>query len=530
MVALKNRKVTAVGGVLALIATGCGTSDNDGIESSDRLFIEIIGGEPDLLNPQLSTSPNVRRFAHSTFETLVGINSDAEVFPLLARDWEFSDDNLEVTFRLEEGVTWHDGEPFTSSDVQFNFEEIFPLDSLGAELVERIDSIETPDDHTVTLRLSSEYGPLLENLATQFMLPEHIYESGDPLSNSANMEPVGTGPFEFVSFSPGEEINLVRNEDWWRGEIEVDRLIYQIVGDTNARALSLTSGEVDAAVLDPTRQAEVESDPDVQQLQQGEFPAMIFAAFNTRNEPLDDPEVRRLLYSAIDRERISEVALYGLATPATSFMSPVMGWAEHPNIDFDEAFALDIDAINQGLDEAGYPRQDNGIRFTLDVRYITGLADVDPGIDVIRSTMESVGVEVNLVSGVNMVFIESVYQENDFDLAIHAARGAELSDPNLGLAQWYVCNPENLVGSNPTGFCDEDMDEAAEEALSVADPQLRADHLYDLQELAAEEMFHAPIVWSDVFLPTVNMARWSGLDDPDHAVGGVNWLALEWNE
>lgn len=530
MIENRFRNIVAVGGILALFASGCGSGENSGEEASDRLFIEIIGGEPDLLNPQMSTSPNVRRFAHSAFETLVAINSDAEVSPLLAQDWEFSDDDLEVTFQLEQDVTWHDGEPFTAEDVQFNIEQILPLDSLGAELVEQIEEIDTPDDHTVTLRLNSEYGPLLENLATQFMLPKHIYESGDPLTNPANMEPVGTGPFEFVSFSPGEEINLVRNDDWWRGEVEVDRLIYQIVGDTNARALSLTSGEVDAAVLEPTRQAEIEDDPDVHQLEQGEFPAMIFAAFNTRHEPLDDPEVRRLLYSTIDRERIADVALYGLATPATSFMSPVMEWAEHPDIDFDEEFPLDIDAINEGLDEAGYPREDNGIRFTLDVRYITGLADVEPGIEVIRSTMESIGVELNLMSGVNMVFIDSVYGDNDFDLVIHAARGAELSDPNLGLVKWYTCNPDGLVGRNPTGMCDDTIDAAADGALGVTDPEQRAQYLYPLQEEAAEQMFHAPIVWSDVFLPTVNTTRWQGLDDPDHAVGGVNWLALEWNE
>src|SRR5699024_1865735 len=116
------------------------------------------------------------RFAYSMMEPLVGVTSEYELIPMLAEDWSFSDNNLEVTFNLREDVAWHDGKPFTADDVIFNFQEIMPLEPFGASLVERMESIEAVDAQTVVLTLDQEYGPLLETLATQFMLPKHIYE------------------------------------------------------------------------------------------------------------------------------------------------------------------------------------------------------------------------------------------------------------------------------------------------------------------------------------------------------------------
>lgn len=509
-------------------ATGNGNGGGGNDSQEERLYVEIIGGEPDLLNPQITTSPNVRRFSHSVFETLVSVADTGEISPMLAEEWELSEDGLTLTLHLVEGVTWHDGEPFTAEDVAFNIEELFPLSTLGRELAEYVASTETPDDHTVIVHLTEPYGPLLENLALQFLLPKHVYEGTDYAQNPANMAPIGTGPFTFDSFTSGEEIVVARNDNWWQGEIEVDRAIYRIVGDTNARAMALLNNEVDTAVLEPSRQAEVAQHPNAAQLTQGDFPAQIFVSFNTRREVLNDPEVRRLLFAAIDREAMSEVALNGHATPATSFVPDLLSWARHPEIDFDTDFRATAEDINSRLDGLGYPVGDDGYRFTLNVRSITNLADVQPIVEMLRSHMDDINVGINLESGVNTVFIESVYKEHDFDLAIHASRGSTLVDPNLGLTHWYKCNPGDLPSRNPSGGCDEELDAAVDAARSTTNRDERREHLHAWQERAAEVMFHAPIVWSDVFLPTINTTRWQGLDDPNHAAGGVNWKAVTW--
>ncbi|GGH40943.1 ABC transporter substrate-binding protein [Microbacterium album] len=505
--------------------TGCAAA---GGEQGDveRLYVEAIGGDPPMLNPQFTSNPITQRVAHSMLEPLVGITGDLELFPVLAEEWEFSDDNQQVTFSLREGVTWHDGEPFTAEDVKFNFEEILPFDVVGAALAERVVAVETPDDHTVVVDLDGEYGPLLETLATQFMLPKHVYEGTDFLTNPANLAPVGTGPLVFDSFTSGEEVVVVKNENWWKGPTEVDRAVFKVIGDTNARALALFSGELDLSTVPPSQQDEVEANPDTEQLVDGYFPVWMYVSMNTRSGPLADPAVRGLVYSAIDRERITEIALKGMGTPATSFIPPAMDWAVHPDIDFDELFPLDIDAINEGLDEAGYPVQGDGTRFTLDVRAITGIVDIDPAIEIMRSTMETVGIRLNVVTGVNAVYTESVFTQHDFDLSIQ--RSTLGADPSLGITHWFTCNPDSVAGRNPTGMCDEQIDAAAEAALTAADRDVRAQHLYDLQERAAELIFHAPIAWSLATHQTINTSRWQGMDNPDRAAGTIDWGGMTW--
>jgi len=493
---------------------------------TERVYVEGISGEPLTLVSNFSASPYIFRFAYSMMEPLVGVSDDFELIPMLAEDWSFSDDNLEVTLHLREGVTWHDGEPFTSDDVVFNFEEIMPLEPFGAPLVENIASIDAPDENTVVLTMTSEYGPLLETLATQFMLPKHVYEGSDYLTHEANFAPTGTGPYVFDEFVSGEYVTVVKNTDWWGGDVAADRVIFRIIVDGEARALSFFSGEVDTTTVSTTRLGEVEADPDLRQTDGGEFPSWIYFAMNARSEPLDDPEVRKLIYSAIDRERITEIAINGLGSSATTFLPPAMEWAQHPDIDFDELFPFDVDRINAGLDAAGYPVQDDGWRFTLRLRFMTAMSDTPIAAEIMQSTFEEIGVKLDLESTAATVWAETIFNQSDFDLLL--MRQQVGADPSLGMAEWYSCNPESFSGRNPTGVCDEVLEEAATGALTNSNVDVRREHLYDLQERAAELMFFAPVTWTEASYPFVNTSRWQGVDAPGWASGTVNWPALEW--
>ncbi|HWM15630.1 MAG TPA: ABC transporter substrate-binding protein, partial [Microbacterium sp.] len=228
--------VLATGVLLAGCTSGGGGAGDDGAE---HVYIEAISADPINFNPQVTNSPTVTRFASAIYDGLVGITTDSEIFPVLAKSWEASADGTQLTFELEEGVTWHDGEPFTAEDVKFNFEEVMAFQTYGAAIAASIDSVEAPDDHTVVLHLNSQYGPFLEALALQVILPKHVYEGTDFTTNPANLEPIGTGPMKFESFSSGSEVVLVKNEDYWRGDVQVDRAIYPVMADPNARTLSL---------------------------------------------------------------------------------------------------------------------------------------------------------------------------------------------------------------------------------------------------------------------------------------------------
>ncbi|MGO2111909.1 MAG: ABC transporter substrate-binding protein [Pseudoclavibacter sp.] len=524
----KSGWAVAVGALAFAVAmTGCTPG---AAEEAEHIYVEGMAGEPLTLVPTFNASPYVFRFGYSMMEPLVGVTDDYEIIPMLAEDWEVSDDNRQVTFHLREGVTWHDGEPFTSDDVRFNFEEIMPLEPFGAQLVERLESVETPDESTVVVNFDSAYGPLLETLATQFMLPEHVYAGGDYVTNPANFEPVGTGPMVFDEFVSGEHVTMTKNPEWWGGEVEVDRAVFRIMVDGEARALSFFAGDFDSTtgtiLNNESRLEELESNPDMMQLEGGEFPSWIYLGMNARSEPLADVEVRKLVFAAVNRDRITDIALNGLGTPATSFIPPDVEWAVHPDIDFDELYPLDIDEINEGLDAAGYPADSDGIRFTLKLRFLGAMSDTPLAAQIIESTMQEIGIKLELESTAGTNWAESVFKQHDYDLMLMRQQSG--ADPSLGMAEWYSCNPEDFSGRNPTGVCDDVIEAAADGALTTASQEGRAQHLYDLQERAAELMFFAPLSWSTASYSIINTARWNGMDATGGPAGAVNWKELTW--
>src|SRR5690606_713086 len=124
---------------------------------------------------------------------------------------------------------WHDGEPFTADDVKYNLEEVVPLQPLGPPLTDNIGSIEVPDDLTVVIKLATPFAPVLEALTNQVMLPTHIYEGTDVTTNPANLAPVGTGPFKFNEFLPGDRIVVDRYDDYWGAQGAADQIVFKII-------------------------------------------------------------------------------------------------------------------------------------------------------------------------------------------------------------------------------------------------------------------------------------------------------------
>ncbi len=515
----------------ALLIAGCsggGSGGGDAADDVEHVYIDAIQADPSSFNPQLTNSPATTAFGAAVFDTLVGITSEADIFPMLAKSWEFNEDNTTLTFELEQDVTWHDGEPFTAEDVKFNFEEIMEFQTYGAPLVNSIDSIDTPDDHTVVLNLNSNYGPFFETLALQVLIPKHLYEGTDYVTNPANMAPIGTGPMKFESFSSGSEVVLVKNEDYWRGDVKVDRAIYPVMGDTNTRALALISGEVDKAAIDASQLDQLEGKPELVHLTEGFFAQGVVVEMNARNEYLADPEVRALVFSALDRDKFASAALAGYGEPADGFFPDSLGWAKDESIDFAKDFPYDPDAINEKLDAAGYPVGADGTRFTLNVKYISVLTDTVAIAEQAKSMLADVGIGVNLEAVTSEIFTDQVYVQSNFDLAF--LRTTVSSDPGLGIARWYACNPDNIAARNPSGICDEEIEAAIDGANSTPERAERAAFFADMQQRAKELIFFAPLVWTNASFPSVNTTRWDGLVEPDAdtSTGNLNWLTMTW--
>lgn len=525
------------GGALALILAGamavtaC-TSGDDGDAAPDsddgveRIYVQALGGDPVTfgMNAQFSSAPISQVMSAQMMDTLIMLSDDYELTPGLAESWKLSDDGLQLTLTLREGVTWHDGEPFTAEDVKFNFDEIVPLQVYGGPLAERIGSTEIVDDNEVLITLSEPYGPILEAVAMQFMIPRHVYEGSDYLTNPANNEPVGTGPFMFEAYSSGESVTLVRNPDYWGGDIEVDRLVYTTLPDANTRAVSLFAGEIDQAAINPSEQERVVEDPDTELLEGGLFGQVVVAMFNAQTPYLQDPAVRAAVFSALDRNEIVDTALSGLGEPANGFFPESLEWAVNPDVDFDRDFPRDIKAIEKTLDEAGFPRGADGTRFTLRLNYITPLTEVGATVELAQSMLAEVGIATEVLGTSGAIFNEQTYTNSDFDVAF--LRTSLGPDPSVGITRWYVCNPNKLAASNPSGICDAEIDGAADAALLTTDQKVRGDALKTLQERAEELMFYAPLAWYYGANGTVNTSRWSGQDVRPPMTSRMPWLDM----
>lgn len=515
--------IAAVGLVLTACSGDDGGDDSSGGE--ERIYVQGIGADPQSFNAQLTSGASPTAFSAQMFDTLIRISDDYELSPGLAEEWEVSDDGKLITLTLREGVTWHDGEPFTAEDVKFNLEEIVELQTFGAGLAARIGSVEIVDDTTVEVALTETYGPAIETLALQYMLPMHVYEGTDYVTNPANLAPIGTGPMMFESFQSGTEVILVKNPDYWDGEVQVDRAIYPVMADPNSRALSLFAGEVDRAEIDPAQQSQAEGRNDIVQMTGGGFPQVITVMFNALSPNLSDPEVRALVFAAMDREEMVDVALGGKGTAAETFFPEELDWAVNNDVNFSDDFPHDVDEINEALDAAGYPVGSDGYRFTLNARYITELSEVASVTEMAAAQLEEVGIKLNLVGSASAVYTEKVYTESDFDLAfLRSTLGA---DPSLGIVRWYGCNPNKAAATNPSGICDDGITEAANAALASTDREVRGEAFRDLQERAKELMFYAPLAWYTGWLPTLNTSRWSGMDEQMPSTNLTPWTSME---
>jgi len=513
-----------------LVASACsagGSSGGDGGDDGAKHdYVQAIAADPESFNAQLTNGATPFMFASQIFDTLIRLSPDYQLTPGLAETWDVSEDGLQITFHLRDGVTWHDGEPFTAEDVKFNLDEIVELQTFGAALAERIANVEVEDERTVVVNFSEPYGPAIETIAGQYMLPKHIYEGTDYVTNPANMAPIGTGPLRFVSFESGKEVIFEANPDYWDGEVQVGRVIYPVIGDPNSRALALFNNEIDQASLDPGQLDQIPGHDSIMQMPSGQFPQDVTIMFNALSGPLQDAEVRKLVFAALDREAITEVALGGRGTPAETFFPEELDWAVNDDIRFSELYPNDIDAINEALDELGYPRGSDGTRFTLKTRYISELSEVASTTELAQSQLQEIGVALDLEASQSAVFTDKVYKESDFELAF--LRSTLGSDPSTGIVRWYDCNPDRNAASNPSGICDDEIHEAALGALSTSDREVRGEHFRALQERAAELMFYAPLAWYTGHMPVINTSRWAGQDDPVPATNLMPWTTMEW--
>ena len=472
-------------------------ADESGGEGS--VLVVGLSSPPPTLNRNLNTDAATANVALAVYDGLVGVSREQEIIPELAESWEISEDNLTYTFHLQEGVNWHDGEPFTADDVVFTFNDLLPLTPSFSNLEGLIESVTAIDDYTVEVKLTRPHAPFLTTVIPSLLViqPKHIYEGTDPLTNEYNEKPIGTGAFMFESWE-GDTITLVRNEDYFGGRPGYERVVFQVIPDPTSRANALRGDEIDflssndvnATVLDLVR------DDAAIHLERGRAThSMGTLYFNTRNPPLDNPEVRKALYTALDKDLLAQaIDPDGAAVPISGIAlnSP---FSAPDEVDYRELFAYDPAKAEEMLDAAGFPRGEDGTRFNLTHRYINQAAAGPNSAPIIADQWGNIGVNVEVIAEERAVGGPAIYEQFAFDTALNNL-SARL-DPITGFVPRYQCMDEPVINQNPTGYCNPEFEALTEQASSETDFDTRYDLFAQMQQIIANDLPAVPITELD---------------------------------
>ena len=208
----------------------------------------IVQPEPPTLILGINQQGPTQTVAGKIYQSLLTYGFDLKPLPSLAERWEVSEDGKTYTFHLAQGVTWHDGKPFSAEDVVFTTTKfLMETHPRARAIFSRCESITAPDPGTVVFRLKEPFGPFMQafEVSTTPIMPKHVYDGTDYRNNPANQTPIGTGPFKLKEWVRGSHIHLVRNDAYFRREMPyLDAIFYRVVPDAASRALALETGTV----------------------------------------------------------------------------------------------------------------------------------------------------------------------------------------------------------------------------------------------------------------------------------------------
>lgn len=388
--------LVAMAGCLAVPAAAQNTSITLGMQL-----------EPPHLDPTAGAAAAIREVTYANiFEGLTRINRNGAVEPLLAREWDISDDGLTYTFHLHEGVTFHDGTPMTSSDVSFSFERAMAPDSVNAQkqLFEPIAGIETPDDHTVVITLRQPTGHFLFNLGwgdAVILSPETV--------DTNQSEPVGTGPFRFARWVSGDRVEMERYDDYWGEAPALERAIFKFIPDPAAAVAAVMAGDVDAYPNLPAPESLVQFEADPRfTVVVGSTEGETILAMNNGREPFDDLRVRQAIAHAVDRQAIIDGAMFGYGTPIGSHFAP-----HHPAyVDLTGVYPHNLEKARALLAEAGY---EDGFSATL---RLPPPSYARRGGEIVADQLRQVGIEVEIIPVEWAQWLEQVFRGRDYDMTI----------------------------------------------------------------------------------------------------------------
>lgn len=433
-------------------------------------FRIAVGVDPDTLDPALYTTTTIANIIEYMAETLIVTDKDGNIEPNLATEWEVSDDNLEYTLKIREGVTFHDGTPLNAEAVKWNLDRVLDPDvpvAIRSPFVS-IEEVEVVDDYTIKLHMSQPFAPLMSSFSLEtaaIVSPASVDMESNSYENIT--DPVGTGPYIFKERVKGERVVVEKNPDYWGEEPYYDEVVFRIVPEAATRESLLLAGQVDMIILPPISDLPALRDnPDVEVLL-APSDRSIFISINNNDEVLSDPRVRQALNYAVNKQDIIDSVLFGAAEAVDApGAASLFGYCPQ------DPYTYDPEKAKELLAEAGVEEghQFNFIaptgRYVQDFQAAQAIAGYlsEVGLEASPQTMDwpsYVGAITTVPEENNLDLHFLGWAPSYLDMAQQMVQFQSSQSPPNGLATSFYSNPE--------------VDELIDQAGQEADPDVRQD-------------------------------------------------------
>ncbi|HWR97135.1 MAG TPA: ABC transporter substrate-binding protein [Candidatus Methanoperedens sp.] len=460
----------------ALVVAACG-----GNAAPDPGTLVVgLEANPTNLDPRLATGAAAVRLIPLLFNSLLRLDPAGEPAPELALSWE-SPSPTEYVLHLRDGVRFHDGRPLTAADVKYTYDWMRDpknhSPNQGALAV--VAAVEAPDPATVRFTLREPFASFLQNL-TLGIVPAHLGDA--PGFADA---PVGSGPFRWGEWQPGERLVVLAFDGAWEARPRLDRVVFRIVANETTRLLEARRGRIDllwnnvppyaVPFLREGRDLAVTTRPGI---------TYQYLGFNLGDKILGDVRVRRAIAHAVDRERIVRALYFGLARPATTLLAPE-NWAHAGDV---PVFGHDPALARRLLDEAGFPPRPDGSRFALSYKTSTDRQGIEMA-DLIAEDLAAVGIRVERRSYEWGTFYGDIKAGN---FQLYSLRWVGITDPDQ---LHYVFHSASVppAGANRGRYANAEVDRLLEASRRESDSEARRAQFAEAQRLIAADCVYVSL-------------------------------------
>lgn len=456
--------------------------------------------DPEILNPLIANNRASSWILNNMYPTLLVFNEEAEKVPYVIEGYEISENGLDITVKLIEGIKWQDGVPFTTADVKFTGDIMYEGKyQWQADYFDRVKSVEIIDDLTIVYHMNKPSPGFITGIGFwQKIIPKHIWENIDNIKEFQNNENVvGMGPFKLVEAKRGQYYILESVDEWFgspEGKPYLDRIIYRVYPDLNTMVLALKTGEIDLTVTGiPVPAAQELKNNDnftvVSTLSLG----FVYIGFNYENQFLKDKAIRHAISNAIDRERIVAIALQGAGMPMPNPISPVYKEYNNPDAEFPP---YDTEAAKARLAEAGYKDTDNngfinspesGDNVSLELIFDGNDIYLDKASKIIVANLKEVGIELVLKPLEKTTYTDLLFNQRKFE--VNLGGWGIIDDPFDSINTLY----HSKAFLNFMGYKNDTLDEYIENCGSTVDVDKRNEWVAKFQKEFVDECPVVPL-------------------------------------